>query len=165
LADAMEEGVGEDRGAGAGLHVAGAASIDLPVDQFAAPGILGPAGAVAYREHVDMAVQDQVLARLRAVEGGDEVGHRGLRRDHAELEALAAQEIADETGGLRRIARRIRALAADEAAEERDDALAFLLDPLQQRLAVFAHLAPSPAVARASALPPRGAGCRCGASR
>src|SRR5262245_55944625 len=49
LADAVKEGVGEDRRAGAGLHVAGAATVDLPVDELTAPGVSGPAGPVAHR--------------------------------------------------------------------------------------------------------------------
>ena len=89
-----------------------------------------------------MAVQRQMFALAPALEGGDQVGHPVVGRDDAEFEALAAQEIADEAGGLRRVARRIRALAADEAPEEIDDAPAFLVDPIRELPAVFAHARP-----------------------
>src|SRR6266403_1184576 len=75
LANAMEENIGEDRSTCAGLHIAGAAPVDLAVDEFTTPGVLGPTRSLAHREHVDMAVQRQMLTWAPAVEGGDQVGH------------------------------------------------------------------------------------------
>src|SRR5579871_694364 len=68
--DLVEVEEGEDRRRGAALHVAGAAAVNLVVDQLAAPRITRPAGAVADREHVDMAIERQMASRLAGVERG-----------------------------------------------------------------------------------------------
>jgi hypothetical protein len=69
--------------------------VDAPVDQRPAPGVLRPALAVADREHVDMAVEREVAARLPGRERRDDVRHRLLWRDHAILDAAPVQQIAD----------------------------------------------------------------------
>src|SRR5512133_3869883 len=48
---------GEDRGGGAAFHVAGSAPVNAAVDKFAAPRVARPAGALAHREAVDMAIE------------------------------------------------------------------------------------------------------------
>jgi hypothetical protein len=98
----------------------------------AAPRILGPGLAVADGEHVDMAVQREVAARLAGREGRDNVRHRLLRRDHPVFDAAPVQQPADVSGRRPRIPRRVGARAADEPAQEIDQHIAVARDPLQE---------------------------------
>src|SRR5258708_22399622 len=135
---------GEDRRRGAALHVAGAAAEDLVVDQRAAPRILRPAGAVADREHVDVAVEREMATRLAGVEGRNDVGHDLVGRDHAIGYATRIQKLADVRDRLKRVARRIRARAADEVAEEGEQKLAIALDAFEQLFLAVGHARLSP---------------------
>src|SRR6516162_9590478 len=69
--------------------------------------VLRPALAVAYRKHVDMAVEREVAARLPGRERRDDVRHRLLWRDHAILYAAPFQQIADMPGCRARVAGRV----------------------------------------------------------
>ena len=64
----------EDVAGDAALHVARAAPVDAAVLDRGRPGIVAPALAVADRDHVGMAVEQQRAAAARALPGGDDVG-------------------------------------------------------------------------------------------
>ena len=110
------------------------------LDQRPAPGVLRPALAVADREHVDMAVECEVVARLRGRERRDDVRHRLLRRDHAIFDAAPIQQIADMRRRRARVAGWVGAGAADESAQKIDQHVAVALDPLQQLILATRHL-------------------------
>jgi hypothetical protein len=144
LAQLVEIEKGEDRGRGAAFHIAGAAPVDAAVDQRPAPWVLRPAIAVADREHVDMAVEREVAARLPGRERRDDVRHRLLWRDHAILDATPVKQPADVSGRRPRIPRRVGARAADEPAQKIDQHVAVALDPLQQLSLATLHCQSSP---------------------
>jgi hypothetical protein len=129
---------GENRGGGAAFHVAGAAPVDAAVNQFAAPRVVCPAGAIARREAVDMSVEREMTPGCPSLERRHDVRHHLVGRDHPTLGAMPLQELTDVVRRLARVAGRIRALTANEAPEEIEQNLAVALNPLQQlRLAAF----------------------------
>src|SRR5207248_449520 len=137
------------RRGGAAFHIAGAASVDAVADELAAPWVLRPAGAIADREHVDMAIEGEVASGLPRFERRDDVRHDLVRRDDAKFYAMPRQVLADVLRRFARVAGRVGAGAADKAAEEIEQHLSVALDALQQlRLAAF-HL-PSSGCAHAS---------------
>ncbi len=70
-----DKGLGGDDGGGQpAFHVAGAAPVDLAVDQFTAKGVVGP--AVADLDHVGMAVEMHAIARAPAFAACDDVPAR-----------------------------------------------------------------------------------------
>jgi hypothetical protein len=123
---------GEDRSGRAAFHVAGAAPIDAAVDQLGAPRVVRPAGAIAHREAVDMAVECQVTPGFPGLERRHHVRHHLVGCDHPILGAMPLQELRDMARRLTRVAGRVRARIADEAAQEIEQDLAVALDPLQQ---------------------------------
>ena len=123
---------GENRGGSAALHVAGAASPDAAVDEFATPWIPSPAFTVTDREDVDVAIQREVSAGFCGIERRHDVRHDLVRCDDAAIDAVPRQQLTDMTGRLTRVAGRVRARAADEAAKEIEQHLAVALNPFQQ---------------------------------
>ena len=77
-----DSGQGREHGDEATLHVAGTASVDVAVAQLRAEGVQRPAAAIAGRDHVRVAGQEQARARPRAPEGARgerQAGARHLR--------------------------------------------------------------------------------------
>jgi hypothetical protein len=133
----------EDGGRGAAFHVARAASVDAAVDEFPAPRVMCPAGAIAHREHVDMAVECEVTAGFAGLKRRDDVRHDLVGRDHTAVRLVAGQELTDMSCRLAGVAGRVRARTTDEAPEEIEQDLAVPLNPLQQlRLATFHSSSP-----------------------
>src|SRR5262249_35226512 len=133
----------ENRGGGAAFHVAGAAPVNAAVDEFAAPGIARPAGAVTHREAVYMAIECEVTAEFPGLECRDDIGHDLVGRNHATIRAVPRQELTDVVRRLACVARRVRAWATDEATEEIKQHLAVALNPLQQLCLAALHFRPS----------------------
>jgi hypothetical protein len=121
----------EDRSGRAAFHVAGAAPIDAAVYQFGAPRVVRPAGAIAHREAVDMAVECQVTPGFPGFERRHDVRHHLVGRDHPIFGAMLLQELTDMACRCASVAGRVRARTADEATQEIDQHLAIALDPLQ----------------------------------
>jgi len=124
----VQKGEGR-RGRGA-FHVAGAAPIDAPVDQFGAPRVVRPAGAIADRKAVDMAVEREVPPGPPGLERRHDVRHRLVGCDYPILCSVLLQESADVVRRLARVAGRVRARTADEVAQEVEQHLAVAIDPL-----------------------------------
>ena len=105
----FQEGLdGDDRGGQAALHVAGAAPEHPAVADVARPRVHGP--ALPRRHHVDMAVEVDAGPRPAALAPGDHVDARMARgvagrafgAQVGDLEAAAAQPLADQLGAGRR---------------------------------------------------------------
>src|SRR6516164_2005288 len=123
---------GEDRRGRAAFHVARAAPVDAAIDQFAAPRVVRPAGAVADREAVDMTVKRQVTSGFPGFERRYDVWHHLARRDHTIVSTMPRQEPADMVRCLARVAGRVRARTADKATQKIEQHITVTLDPLQQ---------------------------------
>src|SRR5262249_59848685 len=73
---------GEDGSGRAAFHVAGTAPVDAAVDQFGAPWVVRPAGAVAHRKAVDMAVEREVTPGPPRLEHRHDVRHHLVGCNH-----------------------------------------------------------------------------------
>src|SRR4029450_12062599 len=126
-------GEDEQERRGAAFHVDGAAAVQAALGDVARPGIALPGGAVANREDIEMAVQQQMPARpFDALEAGDDVGIVSPGRLGAMGDAFLVQEGAEEIGGLARVARWIGGVDAREALQELDLAVALGVEEAQQ---------------------------------
>src|SRR4249920_1762909 len=78
----VQQGVGNEAGDSAALHVGGAASVETPILDGAAPRTaVAPMLVATGREHVNVAVEDEMPPNALRVEGREQVGHMRLRRD------------------------------------------------------------------------------------
>ena len=140
ILETMEVGIRKDRRRRAGLHVGDAAAVDLAVDNLSAPRIARPPRAVVgHREDVDVTIEDEMAARMRAIEAADEVGHLGVGRDDAVGQSVQIQELLHEFGNLAGIPGGIGALVPHERLQEAHEVLAVAIDPVQDLLACRAH--------------------------
>ena len=156
--DPRQIDVGPDRRRGAAFHVGGAAAVDFPIDELAAPGVLRPSEAVVGNgKHVDVAIEHKMLAGLAGREGRDDVRHLGVGRDDAIVESARSELAGDEVGCRARVARWVGAPAAHEGSQECDQRVAILVDPDLQLLAITRRHVPSPMPWRTYALAGRAA--------
>ena len=133
--EAVQICIREDRCRRSGLHVGDAAAVHLAVDDLAAPRVFAPPGSVVgHWEHVDMAVEDEMAAGRRALEGADDVRHLVMRRDDAIGQPFLIQKVGNERSNLAGVAGRVRALVLNEGLQEAHKLLAIAFDPIQKLL-------------------------------
>ena len=118
VAHLIQVEVGKDRGRGPAAHVATAAPVHLAVDQLSAPGVAGPPRLGLDREHVDVPVEDHVLAGTAGVEAGDVIGSICGRGDPVVLNAPLGELRLHKVRRFKGVAGRIGGLAAHEPLQK-----------------------------------------------
>jgi len=130
----IQVGIGDHRGGGSRLHVAGAPAVQAAFLDIARPRVARPAMAIAHREHIHVAVIDQPRTGAPTLAFADHIGHALLGAKQLVRHAARAQEPLDHRRGGPRVARRIGRRRPHELLQEPDQHFALGLNGIEHGL-------------------------------